>query len=99
MDSNSIHISEIIKGLYLGNLYIANDIDVLKNLGITKVLSLIERFRIPKYKESDNIKHKVILIDDSIQQNIIKYFGECLNFIKGEENILVHCAAGSSRSA
>ena len=99
MDSNSIHISEIIKGLYLGNLYIANDIDFLKNLGITKVLSLIERFRIPKYKESDNIKHKVILIDDSIQQNIIKYFGECLNFIKGEENILVHCAAGSSRSA
>ena len=99
MDSNSIHISEIIKGLYLGNLYIANDIDVLKNLGITKVLSLIERFRIPKYKESDNINHKVILIDDSIQQNIIKYFGECLNFIKSEENILVHCAAGSSRSA
>ena len=99
MDPNSIHISEIIKGLYLGNLYIANDIDVLKNLGITKILSLIERFRIPKYKESDNIKHKVILIDDSIQQNIIKYFGECLNFIKGEENILVHCAAGSSRSA
>ena len=34
-----------------------------------------------------------------MQQNIIKYFGECLNFINGEENILVHCAAGSSHSA
>ena len=32
-------------------------------------------------------------------QNIIKYFGECLNFIKGEDKILVHCVAGSSRSA
>ena len=37
MNINLNHINEIIKGLYLGNLYIANDIDALKNLGITKV--------------------------------------------------------------
>ena len=92
-------VNEIMEGLYLGNLIIANNKEVLKNLGITKVLSIIERFRIPKYEESDNIKHKVVLVDDSLQQNIIKHFGECLNFIKGEEKVLVHCAVGSSRSA
>ena len=92
-------VNEIMEGLYLGNLIIANNKEVLKNLGITKVLSIIERFRIPKYEESDNIKHKVVLVDDSLQQNIIKHFGECLNFIKGEEKVLVHCAVGASRSA
>ena len=32
-------------------------------------------------------------------ENIIKYFGECINFIKGEDKVFVHCAAGESRSA
>ena len=36
---------------------------------------------------------------DSEKRNIIKHFGECLNFIKGDEKILVHCAGGISRSA
>ena len=99
MDSYLDDVNGIIEGLYLGNLNIANNIEVLKNLGITKVLSIIERFRTPKYEESYNIKHKVLLVDDSLKQNIIQYFGECLNFIKGDEKVLVHCAAGSSRSA
>ena len=51
------------------------------------------------YKESDNFIHKERNVDDFPQQNIIQYFGECLKFIKGDEKILVHCAAGASRSA
>jgi len=30
---------------------------------------------------------------------IIKYFGECLNFMDWEEKTLVHCKIGTSRSA
>ena len=92
-------IDEIIPDLYLGNLTAANNITKLKELCISKVLSIIDEPRKPKYKESDNIIHKVILVNDLLSQNIIKYFGECLKFIKGDEKILVHCAAGASRSA
>ena len=53
----------------------------------------------PLYKESDNFIHKECNVDDLSQQNIIQYFGECFNFIKGEEKILVNCMAGASRSA
>ena len=91
-------MDEIIEDLYLGNLASAENVEKLKELGIKKVLTLLEGF-FPKYKESDGITHKIIEIYDYSNVNIIKYFGECLKFIKGKEKVLVHCAAGSSRSA
>ncbi len=91
-------MDEIIENIYLGNIDSAENIEKLKELNIKKVLTLLEGFW-PEYKESDNITHKIIKIVDYSSENIIKYFGECLNFIKGEEKILVHCWAGSSRSA
>ena len=91
-------MDEIIENIYLGNIDSAENVEKLKELNIKKVLTLLEGFW-PEYKESDNITHKIIKIVDYSSENIIKYFGECLNFIKGEEKILVHCWAGSSRSA
>ena len=91
-------MDEIFENLYLGNR-LSSNIDNLKEKGITKVLSVIEDFAKPEYKDTDNIKHKIINIGDSDNSNIIKYFGECLNFIKGDEKVLVHCAGGISRSA
>ena len=92
-------MDEITEKLYLGNISGAENIDKIKNLGIKKVLSLIEELLWPVYKESDNIIHKKFTIYDFEQQNIIKHFGECLNFIKGDDKVLVHCAVGASRSA
>ena len=92
-------MDEITEKLYLGNISGAENIDKIKNLAIKKVLSLIEELLWPVYKESDNIIHKKFTIYDFEQQNIIKYFGECLNFIKGDDKVLVHCAVGASRSA
>ena len=92
-------MDEITEKLYLGNISGAENIDKIKKLGIKKVLSLIEELLWPVYKESDNIIHKKFTIYDFEQQNIIKYFGECLNFIKGDDKVLVHCAVGASRSA
>ena len=96
MSYNNIH--EITENLYLGNLSAAEDIDKLKELGIKKVLSVLEEINWPKYEDSQ-FMHKALSIQDVDKQNIIKYFGESLNFIKGDDKVLVHCAAGVSRSA
>ena len=53
----------------------------------------------PNYINGPYFKQKIIKIVDSPTQNIIQYFGECLNFIRGNDKILVHCMVGSSRSA
>ena len=91
-------IDEITENIYLGNLSAAENIDKLKELGIKKVLSVLDQFAWPKYEESQ-FNHKTLAIKDFDEQNIIKHFGECLNFIKGDDKVLVHCAAGVSRSA
>ena len=91
-------IDEIIENLYLGDLYGAKNIEKLNKLGIKKVLSIMNGY-FPEYKESDNINHKKLFLYDYDKQNIIKYFGECFDFIKGDDKILVHCASGASRSA
>ena len=91
-------VHEIIKDfLWLGNSYAACDKEDLKKKGIKKVLSIWDSEG-PKYKDNEFI-HKKIKIADVYKANIIQYFGECLNFIKGDEKVFVHCLAGSSRSA
>ena len=91
-------INKIIENLYLGDYNSSKDISLLKELGITKVLSVLDYTYGPNYNPKEFI-HKKINVDDFVITNIIKYFGECLHFIQGEEKILVHCAAGISRSA
>ena len=89
---------EIIENLYLGDYNSSKDINLLKELGITKVLSVLDYTYGPNYNPKEFI-HKKINVDDFVITNIIKYFGECLHFIKGNDKILVHCMSGSSRSA
>ena len=89
---------EINENLYLGDYGSSLNIDKLKEKGIKKVLTVMDFLDRPNYN-SEEIIHKRFKITDYEQQNIIQYFGECLNFIKGKEKILVHCMAGASRSA
>ena len=91
-------LDEIIENLWLGNYSSSIDIPNLKNKGIKKILSVMDCFEGLNYDTKD-FKHKSFDIEDMSRQNIIQYFGECLNFIKGEDKILVHCMAGASRSA
>ena len=91
-------IHEIVKDfLWLGNFKAAINIEDLKAKGIKKILSLWEITGF-EYDSNDFI-HKIIAINDNYNQNIIQYFGECLNFIKGNDKVFIHCMAGASRSA
>ena len=98
MSFNFNDMDQITPLIYLGNSSAASNISKLKELGIKKVLSVID-FGVPIYNEKDEFIHKRINVSDISSQNVIKYFGECLNFIKGDEKVLVHCMAGASRSA
>ena len=91
-------MNKITDNIWLGDYESSIHVENLKKEGIKKVLTILE-YRPPNYKEEDNIKQKVISIGDLPIENIIKYFGECINFIDGEEKVLVHCMAGASRSA
>ena len=91
-------MNQITENLYLGN-FLSARADSLKEKGIKKVLSVMDYYIIPESHKGDNINHKIIKAVDANSCNIIKYFGECLKFIDGEEKVLVHCAAGVSRSA
>ncbi len=91
-------INEIKDGLWLGDNYAANNIKDLKKKGIKKILTVMNQTG-PIYKSEDGFIHKKFELSDFESENIIKYFGECLNFIDGKEKVLVHCMAGASRSA
>ena len=91
-------MNKITDNVWLGNYESSIHIDNLKKEGIKKILTIMD-YKPPIYKEEDNIKQKVISVTDTPIENIIRYFGECINFIDGEEKILVHCMSGASRSA
>ena len=92
-------MDEIIEGqVWLGNLISAENRQALKERGIIKVLTVMNDSNL-KYDLEDGFIQKKVEVVDFGAQNIIQYFGECLNFMKGEERVLVHCAAGASRSA
>ena len=91
-------MDKITENLWLGNYAAASNMTNLKKEGIKKVLCVMD-FPIITYNEEDNINQKVISIVDVPSENIIKYFGESLKFIDGEDKVLVHCMAGASRSA
>ena len=97
MDDKDIDIDEIEEDkLWLGSFAIGNP-KFLKEKGIKKILSVMDGA--PTNYAEQGFIHKIIDIMDYDSENIIQYFGECLNFIKGEEKVFVHCAAGESRSA
>ncbi len=101
-------MDEIIDGLWLGDFSSAVKVKNLKSKGIKKILTVIIQMGIcengdydpgPNYKSEDGFIHKNIELFDISSENAIKYFGDCLNFIDGNEKVLVHCMHGQSRSA
>ena len=90
-------MDQITEKLWLGNYESSININKLKKARIKKVLCVMDSKPF-NYEEKDGINQKVIQIEDNPSVNIIQYFEECLNFISGEEKVLVHCSFGLSRS-
>ena len=89
-------ISQITNTIYLGNIDAAFNKKKLKQIGIKKILTVMEAFG--NHYSSNKFIHKSIDVEDNYQTNIIRYFKECFLFIEGNDKIFVHCAAGMSRS-
>ena len=97
LDFTDTDMDKITDKIYVGNIGAAKDTNNLKKEGIKKILSVMEKYA-PNYKREDNLIQKIIEVADCPEENIIKYFGECLAFIEGNQKVLIHCMGGSSRS-
>ena len=106
-----IHLSLIYQDpsgfcLFLGRISDALATENLKRLNILRVLSLADldgKIK-AKYKaETQIVIRKYEQVHDSDDQDLYQYFEDSYEFImsafKQRSNILVHCAAGVSRSA
>jgi protein-tyrosine phosphatase len=89
--------------VFLGNEDNARDLALLQSYAITHVISLTQSVYYP-----EKFTYYPINIDDSPIANIYQYFEPCVEFINealyardsnSGMNVLVHCAAGVSRSA
>lgn len=96
-------ITALKNRVFLGNEDNARDIEMLQSYAITHVISLTQSVYHP-----DKLSYYPINIDDSPVANIYQYFEPCVEFINSAldalatpegMNVLVHCAAGVSRSA
>lgn len=91
--------SEITDYLFLSGVASLDNLELLKELGITKVISVMPN---PPLLDA-SMKQLIIPIEDSSSVDISGYFPEVFNFISSAKlagtKILVHCQQGISRSA
>lgn len=91
----------IIPGLYLGSAQAAQNETLLKTHGITAVLSVIDyEIKVPKNQVSN---HAWLVLKDDPDADIAPVAEKALEFVqeahKNNQNVLVHCYMGKSRSA
>lgn len=91
--------SKITDSIYQGNIHSAKNKEYLKSIGITHILVA---GRLTIYFPNDFIYKKYEIFDTPLEK-IDKYFNDAYEFINEAINnngkILIHCAAGVSRSS
>ena len=106
--------SEILPGLWLANFENAQDSGLLDKMGINRILTIGNRSPMdnsllsqqtpgdPQIGEN-GILYKLVYAMDSTDQNILKHFRDCFDFIRNalasRHGVMVHCHMGFSRSA
>ncbi|XP_023806874.1 dual specificity protein phosphatase 22-A [Oryzias latipes] len=90
--------SQVVDGLYLGNIKDAETRESLSENSITHILSVYNNPQ-PVFEDK---KYLCIHAVDASSQNLIQHFKECIGFIHECRltggACLVHCLAGASRS-
>ena len=99
MENSSQVPDKILDGLYLAGANVARNHMALRKRGITHVLTVAD---IPP-PWPDKFKYRQISVADESQTDLLSRFEEAHQFIDEARGaggaILVHCAAGVSRSA
>jgi protein-tyrosine phosphatase len=89
----------VYPNIYVGNYSITTNLDLLKGLGITHIISVIPTFN-PAFE--DKFKYLFLHAHDDDYQDIKKYFDNSNEFIKNclfeGGKVLIHCMVGRSRS-
>lgn len=90
---------EVVTGLYISSANVARNKALLQKLKITHVLTVAGIN--PVYP--NDFTYKIVNVLDSSDTNLVPLFDECHKFIDqgltSGGGVLVHCAAGISRSA
>lgn len=103
-NTQSLNMSHIYKNIYISSYYSANNHELLSQYKINHVLSVIpNNIKLGiKMTNYPGVKYVQINIEDEYNAEISKYFDYTYNIIdnaiKKNENILVHCYSGKSRS-
>ncbi|EGR29356.1 hypothetical protein IMG5_157290 [Ichthyophthirius multifiliis] len=87
--------------LWLGDYYAALDVDALVRRGINTVLTVAQGLKL-YYDPQKKIRHRQWNMQDCETYNIQRHFNDVISEIENglqKGNVLVHCAAGISRSA
>ena len=93
----SQNIDKITDKIYLGGIDGANEINYLKQEGITNILSLIGD-ESPDY-EKGLFERLIFNADDITREDLFRFFKDSIEFIENSDKIYIHCSAGMSRSA
>eukprot|EP00798_Chlamydomonas_sp_ICE-L_P016100 gene16100-22242_t len=91
--------SKILDNMFLSGQGVERDRQVLDKYGITAILQVGLELK-PSHLHRYVYKH--IPVVDLEEEDLVSFFEECINFIhEGRQKgaVLVHCAAGISRSA
>jgi dual specificity phosphatase 12 len=99
MDGEYHHMDQILPGLWVGDLHSAKDADALTANNIHSILTVMRgRFSVPE----TFFRHQIPL-DDVEDADVLQHMIPSITFIQAEldkgKGILVHCQAGTSRSA